>query len=143
MNSHFELMRMLAPLNLRPAELTGVALRRTKGPFDHTGLLMGLDSAGGWMVLYHAPNRGTELLPLEVFAQGDRIYMQTGLPERPDVIVGRAIKIWKEHHSYHPVFFNCQHFTNLAVTGKKFSNDLQAWTAAGFLISGLLLVNRE
>ena len=113
------------------------ALSRRKGLVDHWGVVLADD-----LVLDIVPDSLPRLVPLAVFADGNGVNIYSSPNSERAAILTRAWQVVENPRAYDLLSNNCQHLKNYVLTGRRYSEDLQAWTAIATLAAVAVLANR-
>jgi len=112
----------------------GDGLSRLKGAVHHWGVYLGM----GW-VLEIVPKSPPRMTTFEAFSGGNPVKIHRSPDNDRAAILARASAVQGSSDPYHWWSNNCQHLKNYVLTGRRYSEDIQALVGAAAML-GLLAV---
>lgn len=119
---------------------SGKEIKRPKGLYSHTGIIMGKHKYTHKIMVFHNhPDTGAALVTMEVFKSGQNVQYTNRLSHPRSTVLMRSFRQIKYTNSYHLTNYNCQHASSYSVQGKSSSAGKDN-TIATVLVSAALLI---
>jgi hypothetical protein len=116
----------------------GAKISVTEGFYAHVGVHL-----GNGRVFHHHWRNGTEIIPLQGFANGNKVSVLTqGMPNT-HALMYRAQQLLSVRRPYNLWNYNCEHAASFVRDGVASSPQLAAYGLAAFCLGGLLLLSRS
>ncbi len=118
-STHELVDRFLASHNIKRIPETGREITRPKGAYTHRGIVLGRNRiTNEVMIVHNHPRTDVAIVSLRFFENNNRHCLTDDPGYNKDEVMLRAINEYRKQKSYHPTAYNCQHYTNYALTGE-------------------------
>ena len=112
--------------------------------FFRYGVVVNPDRFGTTIVAHNSKERGVELVPLAVFAQGWRVEVESrvggGFAQQQTVVTRALAHLGK---GYDLLNFNCEHYASFVQTGRPASPQLAAIGSAVLAVAAVVAITAE
>lgn len=118
----------------------GYEIKRQKGIFSHTGIIVGYNSKGQLLVFHNHPDSGPKIVTLLEFCDGMKAYYTGSSNSNRNEVWNRVVELLNSGRVYDGLAFNCHQASSYVISGVEKSAPVQAlkW-GVGLTVLGLAI----